>query len=328
MELFSEIYGCYYSVVAQILRRAHGNGLTRAEIDRIVSENAFSESVLHLLPRLLGGEWDLLRDEDSQYNSKLEHTETSFPLTQLQKSWLKSLLRDRRIRLFLDEEQLVQLEQFLSTVEPLFDPGDFHIFDAATDGDDFADEGYIGRFRLMLMAIKQKTPLLAQYESGKGRRMAIRFLPQKLLYSQKDGKFRAMGWQLTGKGSKPVLLNLVRIKELTESDRTMPRQLVKTGESENKRMVRIAISDERNALERCMLQFASYDKQTVFDEVSVRYFCDISYDLLEETELLIRVLSFGPVIEVIGPAPFLEQVRERVSLQMVRMEMEGHVKQK
>jgi len=67
MELFSEIYGCYYTVVSHILRQAHGNGLTRAEIDRIVTKTAFSESGFHLMPRLLGSKWGLLREEDGQY---------------------------------------------------------------------------------------------------------------------------------------------------------------------------------------------------------------------------------------------------------------------
>ena len=321
MELFSEIYGCYYHVVAQILRRAHGGGgIGSGEISRIISKNAFSESGLHLLPKLLKGEWDLLAEEGERHCSKLEHANTSLPLTNLQKSWLKALLRDPRIRLFLDEEQLDRMQKYLANITPLFEHSDFHIFDAAADGDEYSDEAYIQHFRMILSAIKQKKPLLAQYESGKGGRVAVHFLAQKLLYSQKDDKFRAVGLRLTGSRSKPVLLNLARIKDLAQSDQSAPQQLPPCANSESKRTVRIAISDERNALERCMLQFASYDKQTVFDEASGRYFCDISYDPLEEAEVLIRILSFGPVIKVLGPAHFLEQIRSRVRGQMERMQ--------
>ena len=45
------------------------------------------------------------------------------------------------------------------------------------------------------------------------------------------------------------------------------------------------------------------------------YRCTIYYDKRWETELLIQVLSFGPVIKVLGPESFLEQVRERVEKQ-------------
>lgn len=327
MELFSEIYGCYYSVVAQILRQSHGTGLSRDGINRIVSENAFSESEFHLLQRLLGGEWDFLRNENGLHYSNLRHENTAYPLTSLQKAWLKSLLRDRRIRLFLDEAQLFKLDEAFVYVEPLFDAADFHTFDVASDGDDYYDDGYIRRFRFIMNAIKQKKPFLAQYESGKGRRMGLHFLPQKMLYSAKDDKFRITGLWLTGGGSKPLLLNLARIREIIDSDRPAPVNMVEGVNPESRRTVRIAISNERNALERCMLQFASYEKHTICDEDGVRYICDISYDPLEETELLIRILSFGPVIEVLAPEPFLQQVRERVRLQIERMQLEEYVMQ-
>lgn len=324
MELFSEVYGCYYSVVAQILRQAHGIGLSRANIDRIVAENAFSESSFYLIPRLLGVEWDLLLERNGLHYSKLRHKDTTIPLTSLQKAWLKSLLRDHRIRLFLDDAQFDGLAELLSDIEPLFDPADFHIFDTAADGDNYTDTDYIRHFRMLLAAIKMQKPLPVRYESGKGGRMTLDFLPRKLLYSAKDEKFRAIGLHLTGKGSKPVLLNLARIRELDESDRLLPENPVKIAEPENRRTVQLVIFNERNALERCMLQFASYEKQTVYDESGERYLCDIVYDPMEETELLIRILSFGPVVKVLGPEPFLQQIRERVRLQM---ELIGRLKQ-
>ncbi len=69
-----------------------------------------------------------------------------------------------------------------------------------------------------------------------------------------------------------------------------------------------------------MLQFASYDKQTVYDEEKGCHVCEISYDIMEETELLIRILSFGPVVEVLGPERMRRQIRQRIARQMIHME--------
>ncbi|MBS5782811.1 MAG: WYL domain-containing protein [Clostridium sp.] len=77
---------------------------------------------------------------------------------------------------------------------------------------------------------------------------------------------------------------------------------------------------EHDALERCMLQFASYDKQTVYDEEKGCHVCEIFYDIMEETELLIRILSFGPVVEVLGPERIQKQIRQRIARQMIHME--------
>ena len=40
---------------------------------------------------------------------------------------------------------------------------------------------------------------------------------------------------------------------------------------------------------------------------------------MEETELLIRILSFGPVVEVLGPERMRKQIRQRIVHQMIHM---------
>ena len=57
--------------------------------------------------------------------------------------------------------------------------------------------------------------------------------------------------------------------------------------------VTLHIVNRRNALERAMLHFANYEKNTTkIDEDA--YECLIYYNQSMETELLIEVLSFGP----------------------------------
>lgn len=50
MELFSELYGLYYRLTADILRKAP---LSRQQIQSLVAESGFAESTLQLLPKLL-----------------------------------------------------------------------------------------------------------------------------------------------------------------------------------------------------------------------------------------------------------------------------------
>ena len=64
-----------------------------------------------------------------------------------------------------------------------------------------------------------------------------------------------------------------------------------------------------------MLHFANYEKHTEYDEENHCWLCSIYYDTADETELLIDILSFGPVVEVLGPKPFLAKLRARVEKQ-------------
>ena len=72
--------------------------------------------------------------------------------------------------------------------------------------------------------------------------------------------------------------------------------------------------DHRNALERVMLHFAHFKKEAekISDE---RYRIKIFYDSSDETELVIRVLSFGPFVEVTEPQNFRNLIIERLERQ-------------
>ena len=70
MELFSEIYGCYFTVVSRILEQAQ-DGLTRSRLEQLVADNGFQDSTFHLLPCLFSGEWDMLERKGDMFYSKM-----------------------------------------------------------------------------------------------------------------------------------------------------------------------------------------------------------------------------------------------------------------
>ena len=69
--------------------------------------------------------------------------------------------------------------------------------------------------------------------------------------------------------------------------------------------------DERKALERVLLHFAHFKKQAEkIDEKHYRI--TVYYDKDDETEMVIRVLSFGPMIKVTAPVHFIELIKKRL----------------
>ncbi len=324
MELFSEIYSCYFNVVGKILNLALENNMLKNEINEVVEENAFSESVLYILPRLIEGTWDLLNNSGNGYESKIQ-TEVKRPITLLEKSWIKALMEDKRITLFLKDEQIEFLKGYLKDVEPLFDIKDFYYYDTFSDGDDYENKEYIKNFRQILNAVKNKRIITISFESGKGARITGNYLPYRIEYSNKDDKFRVHVIRL--RYSKVILaatINIARITKIEPSKEMLNIELnfnKYIDQDKCKNPVVIEISKERNALERCMLHFANFEKHTEYDEKNDRYLSYIYYDKKDEIELLIRILSFGPVIKVIGPESFLKLVRERVKKQVEVMDM-------
>lgn len=315
MELFEKVYGCYYKVVRLILEEAGKKPLSRGDMETIIKNHGFRESVLFLIPKLTDQNFPLLKEEQGMYCSALKGP-AKLPLTNLQKSWLKSLLSDPRIRLFMREKELEDINQSFEGIKPLFSWEDFHYFDRYQDGDPYDSPGYQENFQTILTALSQKKPVLLAYLTKNKETVIHEVLPCELQYSSKDDKFRLLCLEHYRKHfSRETVLNLSRIEACHLSKKEVP------GHLENKSLfsgpkadepVVILINGERNSLERCMLHFARYEKYTEFDESKDAYICTISYDLADETELLIDILSFGPVIRVLGPEPFLKLIRQRV----------------
>ena len=88
--LFHEIYSNYYLATASILREAVQGKLTGKELNALVQEHAFGESLLTIPNGMKGEKWKLLHQD---YSTPLE-MEPSMPLTMLEKRWMISLLLD------------------------------------------------------------------------------------------------------------------------------------------------------------------------------------------------------------------------------------------
>lgn len=293
--VFSEIYGNYFNAVSRILTEAVDKPVTDERIREIVNEKAFSESVLTIPDSLKYGKWPLLNQE----GEALIFSKPEMPLTLLQKRWLKSLLTDPRIQLFQPDEA------GLEDVNPLFDKDTFVYYDQYLDGDPYDNPEYIEHFRMILTAIKEKRKVKLQHRVKKGGSKTILFAPLKIEYSLKDDKFRVLGKAF----GRMITINIARIISCQYSEEVIKEEWCKP--EYMKREVELLLTDHRNALERAMLHFSHFEKKTEkIDEAHYRFF--IRYEAEDETEVLIRVLSFGPLLKVIGPAPFQAQIKTRL----------------
>ncbi|WFR55579.1 WYL domain-containing protein [Anaerocolumna sp. AGMB13025] len=316
MELFSEIYNCYYSVIAKILETSP---LTEKQMQELILNNAFSESAVYLMPKLCKEEgWGLLAKDNANYSSRLK-TIPELPVTLLEKRWLKSLLQDSRVRLFLEDTTYKELSDRLSDIKPLYQDKHFNWFDIFADGDDYKSPTYVNNFKLIHKAIPLRNIITIVFKSGKGKFITGDYLPCRLEYSQKNDKFRLYAVKMKGLTIVAFCtINLSRIRHIKNTDLIYPvsidmEQIFKSNRC--KEPVTLEIRTERNGLDRFMMEFAGYEKQTVLDEESGICTASLWYNLKDETELLIRLLGFGPVLKVTGPIRMLEQIKKRVNHQ-------------
>ena len=297
--IFSELYSAYYNTIAAIISRIIEGEHSEKELQKIVTERAFGESLLNIMPALKNEKWQLVHED---MTTPLEKKPT-MPLTKLQKQWLKAISLDVRAKLFGVEFPC------LDDVEPLFTPEDYHIYDKYSDGDPFEDEEYIRQFKIILNAISQKKQIKFEMVNRNGKTMYIRCLPLRLEYSEKDDKFR-----LVTAGCRAVsAVNLSKIKNCVQYEGQ--KDLDDFVWDKNQDTLTVKVRDERNALERFMLHFAHFEKQAEKLDKNT-YLVKIKYANEDEPEMVIRILSFGPMVEVVGSESFKQLVIEKLKKQL------------
>lgn len=296
--LFSEIYSTYYTTAAKLIEKAIDGELSTKSANEIIKSKAFAESFIYILNNIKNEQWQIITKD---FKTPIKH-KPEMPLTTLQKSFLKAISLDPRFKLFCDEVS------GLEEIVPLYFPNDFYYFDEINDGDPYDDPDYIKNFKTVLRGLKENKRLKIVYRGGKGLIQKGIFTPRKLEFSEKDDKFR-----LLCMGNYALAtVNLARIKSCQLVDVFDPEKLKSYKRKEC--MITLQIHNERNALERCMLHFSSFKKETRQIDNRI-YEMKLTYFKEDETEMLIRVLSFGPMVRVLSPQHFISLIKERLQNQ-------------
>ena len=295
--IFNEIYSAYYNAVAKIISAIINGNADEKSLNKIVEENAFGESMFSIIPSLKSEKWQLV---NSDFKTPLNHIPT-MPLTLMQKQWLKAISLDPRIKLFdVDFEGL-------DDVEPLFTPDDYYIYDKYGDGDPYEDEKYIERFRTILSAIRNKQNLKIEMVNRKGNTVYSRCIPERIEYSEKDDKFR-----LVTSGCR--FIKTVNIARITKC-RIYTSETIHEAEPSDAdyETITLKVSEERNTLERSLMHFAHFEKRA--EKLDDHYLLHIKFQRDDEPEMVIRVLSFGPTVEVLGSESFKQLIINKLKSQ-------------
>lgn len=297
--IFSELYSAYYNTVAKIIKEIIDGNVDNESIYKIIEENAFEESVLSIVPAIREEKWQVIT---KKYKTPIRHTPT-MPLTLLQKRWLKAILMDERVKLFDIEVQ------GLEDIEPLFTKDDYRIYDKYLDGDNYNDGEYVKKFKTILHAIHNKLPVKIEMINRKGNIVNTTFIPKKIEYSEKDDKFRVLG----SGGRFITVINIARLTKCSlDEGKYEDRPSIRDSRYST---ITMMVRDDRNALERTMLHFAHFEKQ-VEKVDNKNYKVIIKYDSDDEPEMVIRVLAFGPLVEVVEPLDFRELIKNKLKKQL------------
>lgn len=319
--LFHEVYGIYFSIVTTILNSQQS--LSLKELDIIVRSKGFDESHLQLMPSLLNQKnpWHLLKEGKDQKWVPLTQQPTPPFQTDLERQWLKGIISDPRLLNFMNQYEIEDWDKQLNAVSPLFKMTDIIHFDQFKQQENLVEQSQQrNHFKRLLLAIKQQEFLKIEYQRHEQATAKTGiFWPISLEYSEKNHLFRLKAWRVLRKSRFEVTLNLNRMVTIQA---TPTHQNIEGKAITSRRRVEqvtCQLIDKRDALNRSMLHFADYQKTTKRLANGDHYELTIHYDSSDETELLIRLLSFGPFIKVTSPNHFVAKINERLTAQLALM---------
>lgn len=291
--IFNEMFGSYYNCVANIIKLSTMRPVTADDVYNFVSYWCYAESSAYLTPKVLCDEYKLIKKDGTSPLKRVPR----MPLSTLQKRWIKSISEDPRFKLFDVEFK------GLDDVEPLFTKEDYCTYDSFSDGDPYDNENYIKNFRIVNQAIKDMTALDIWVRTRHGHKKKVLMVPSIMEYSEKDDKFRVIG--------NKHIINMKNILSVSPSEKKISHESI-TLPTVSEAV--FEITDYRKALERVMFHFSHYSKEAVKISDN-KYRVKLRYLPEDETEVLIRLLSFGPVIKVLEPESLVEQMRSRIQKQ-------------
>lgn len=317
-QLFHEIYGTYFSIVKYILNQQQP--LTAKKLEIITRNQGFRDSFLQLLPSIQNkrNPWYLCVEKEPAIWYPVTKNHSPIIHTNLERRWLKTLLTDTRLSFFLEDKDIIALEQQLGDTQPLFD------LKSVTYYDQFKQNNFLleqqKHFKQLLHAINVQEPVKIDYQRRKNTPSTRGlFLPVKLEYSPKNNLFRLKAWRLLRRSRFEVTLNLNRMLAVQLVEKKQDYSQLPIISREKKAEIVCTLVDQRKALARSMLHFADYRKTTRrLDDT--HYELTIQYNRGDETELLIRILSFGPFLKVVHPDTFIVKIKERITAQAKLME--------
>lgn len=318
MSIYNEIYGLYYFMLDVILKKASDGPISITEINHIVLDYGFSESSIYFTPDVVSKEgYNLLKKCDRGYISALKASPKEF-LTNMQRCFIKSMLQDKKIHLFFDDEMLNELNCVLKDKEPLFNVDNAVLTETAMDSDDYSDEKYINNFKTILNAIRNRNALRIVFDTSKGLRRTTKIMPYKLEYGLRDDKFRLCGVSLFYEKSKNyVKINLGRIISITTLRESFDIDFEAfIAQKRKTEPIEIEVSNIRNGIERVFIGLSNYERISSYDEETGKSTIKIYYGEDDEQELLILLLSFGPVIKVLGPSEFRDKFIDGIKRQI------------
>lgn len=362
-EVFSVYYYLMADVFVQLCSSEDDIACTETEIDHIIRnafnkyylkigqateeilpseiKKVFLEGVfLQKTSRVINGEYETVKNPNGIGYKRIPKKEEAYickykcapdielyrdivPLSVFELRWLKTIIEDNKLRLFLSESEIDVLRTLLDESEldikrlPVMDEDKVvKYFDRFRFLEDKLEQRILGT---ILEGIYSHKILHIKYHTMKHKIKIGYFQPIILEFSKRNNRFQ--GFFLECDSNRIYTMNISHIKTAIitdeEFDYDSAEQALIDFREKNTTSVEVEFYNVRNIADRILTEFSSWKKRCSYDVRSELYRLTIFYQKQDEVDLVIRLLGYGANLRFIDRKhPIFKEIQSRMNRQM------------
>lgn len=360
-EMFSIYYYVIADVFARLCSGTTAESYTEREIDEIIAQSLnkyylrIGEDTEELLPseikelllfggflkktkRAVDGEYKLIQNRGGNGYSRKAKEEVTYqpqykcafgtelyrdvvPLSTMELRWLKTIILDDKIRLFMSDMEIALinniLKKYVPTISPLpmekvryFDRFHFSEENNGKDADVLA---------VILKSLYDKRTLRIKYNTMKNRVKIGEFRPIVLEFSKRNNRFQGFFQECGTDSIYTMNVSRIEMAEETETmyDYSLAEQALISYREESTTSVVVEFYDVRNIADRILTEFSPWKKLCSYDPETEIYTFTIFYQKQDEIDLVVRLMGYGGNIRFVDKKhPICKEIQGRMNRQM------------
>lgn len=322
MELFLEGKNKNYTMMLELINQLyfHKKTISRYEINDMVekygisSEFNFSQSLMNENePYNL---YLLDKNADSSFSLQIESGAPIQPY-KIEKQWLKHILKNEKLKLFLNDSTIKKLEAQLVNYEDIISDDALTINRPCTQLQK-VEEPLSTNFKMLVRAILENKGIEYSYITRDHTLLEnCMGVPYRMEYSMKEDCFYLISYSLEGKRPiKSLLHGFLNIKLIHldgKYDISFDEIQKSIDDKKAKEPIIISIKDINNALERALFQFSCFERELNYIEEKDTYSLSIFYYEFEREEVISRIFSLGKHAIVTEPSDIRTEMMKRLN---------------
>lgn len=222
--------------------------------------------------------------------------------------WLRAMLEDPGAAFLLPADLREKLLQKLATI-PEWPREIWQI--VQEQGDDRT--ALQARLETIWQALRKKHQLAYANRDSRGHLHAGICSPCRLEYDAVANRFYLIIWQEAE--ARAIKMRVASLESVQCLDAPIPAGTEEAFQqflASRRQSVTLRIERQNNAVKRCFMMFASYDKEASYDEDADTYTMQLYYYDFDRHEILQQILSLGAAATVLAPADMREAIIEQL----------------